>query len=100
MQMAIKVRDKEFRLPKVSYVDYKHIEIDRTMLNLFPRLKFDGYLGRARVRMQMLTVDKFLEDFKDVKYRDKFLGFSDHEDIIRKWLETDILDMVNRGRPM
>ncbi len=96
--MAIKGRDKEFRLPKVSYVDYKHIEIDRTLLNLFPRLKFNGFLGRARVRVQMITVEKFLEDFKDDKYRDKFRGFSEHEDIVRKWLETDILDLVNRGR--
>src|SRR3546814_21116233 len=26
-------------------------------------------------------------------------GFTENEDIARQWLETDIFDLVNRGRP-
>jgi hypothetical protein len=95
--MNLKGRDKEFRLAKVSYVDYKHIEIDRTLLNLFPRLKFDGYAGR--VRSVPLTIEKFVEEFVDEKNKDKFQGFAEHRDVVRRWVETDLLDLVNRGRP-
>jgi hypothetical protein len=95
--MNLKGRDKEFRLAKVSYVDYKHIEIDRTLLNLFPRLKFDGYGGR--VRSVPLTVEKFVEEFVEDKNKDKFRGFAEHRDVVRRWVETDLLDLVNRGRP-
>jgi hypothetical protein len=95
--MNIKGRDKEFRLPKVSYVDYKHIEIDRTLLNLFPRLKFDGYAGR--VRSVPLTIEKFVEELVEDKNKDKFRGFAEHQDVVYRWVETDLLDLVNRGRP-
>jgi len=40
--MPKKISYKEFRLPKVSYVDFKAIDIDRVLLNLFPRLKLNG----------------------------------------------------------
>lgn len=95
--MNIKGRDKEFRLAKVSYVDYKHIEIDRTLLNLFPRLKFDGYAGR--VRSVPLTIEKFVEEFVDEQNKDKFRGFAKYRDVVYRWVETDLLDLVNRGRP-
>jgi hypothetical protein len=95
--MNIKGRDKEFRLAKVSYVDYKHIEIDRTLLNLFPRLKFDGYAGR--VRSVPLTIEKFVDEFVEDKNKEKFRGFAEHPDVVRRWVETDLLDLVNRGRP-
>ena len=91
-------RDREFRFPQISYIDYKQIEIDRTLLNLFPRLKFDGYMGRVIRRESQLTIDTFLEEFiEDAK--DFFIGFAEHKDIVYKWLETDLLDLVNRGHP-
>ena len=48
--MSIKGRDKEFRIPKVSYLDFKHIEMDRVLTMLFPRLKYDGYASRRPPR--------------------------------------------------
>ena len=48
--MSIKGRDKEFRIPKVTYVDFKHIEMDRVLTMLFPRLKYDGYASRRPPR--------------------------------------------------
>ena len=32
--MSIKGRDKEFRTPKTTYVDFKHIEMDRVLTML------------------------------------------------------------------
>ena len=48
---------REFRFPQISYIDYKQIEIDRTLLNLFPRLKFDGYMGRVNKVLERMTIE-------------------------------------------
>jgi hypothetical protein len=61
--MSIKGRDKEFRTPKTTYVDFKHIEMDRVLTMLFPRLKYDGYASRRPPRGGDLTVEEFMEDF-------------------------------------
>jgi hypothetical protein len=94
--MSIKGRDKEFRIPKVSYLDFKHIEMDRVLTMLFPRLKYDGYASRRPPRGGDLSVDEFLEDF--LEHPEWFSGFDKHPDIVRSWIETDLMDMVNRGK--
>lgn len=97
--MVTRERSREFRFPQISYVDYKQIDIDRTLLNLFPRLKFDGYLGRIKKQPFKLTTEAFHEELIDEKNKEKFLGFSANPEVVRKWLETDLLDLVFRGRP-
>lgn len=106
--MVTRGRSREFRFPQISFVDYKQIEIDRTLLNLFPRLKFDGYLGRIkfldqsgsiRKRALRLNIESFLDELIDNKNKETFVGFADYPDVVRKWLETDLLDLVYRGHP-
>ncbi len=94
--MSIKGRDREFRIPKVTYVDFKHIEMDRVLTMLFPRLKWDGYASRRPPRGRDLTVEEFLEDF--LEHPEWFSGFDKHPEIARAWIETDLMDMVNRGK--
>jgi hypothetical protein len=94
--MSIKGRDKEFRTPKVTYVDFKHIEMDRVLTMLFPRLKYDGYASRRPPRGGDLSVDEFLDDF--LEHPEWFAGFDKHRDVAHAWIETDLMDMVNRGR--
>lgn len=94
--MSVKGRDKEFRIPKVSYLDFKHIEMDRVLTMLFPRLKYDGYGSRRPPRGGDLSVDEFLQDF--LEHPEWFSGFDKHSDITRAWIETDLMDMVNRGK--
>ena len=94
--MSIKGRDKEFRIPKVTYVDFKHIEMDRVLTMLFPRLKYDGYASRRPPRGGDLSVDAFLEDF--LEHPEWFSGFNQHPEVARAWIETDLMDMVNRGK--
>ncbi len=36
--MPLLKRDREFRLSKISYIDFKHIEMDRVLLGLFERI--------------------------------------------------------------
>ena len=94
--MAIKGRDKEFRAPKVSYLEFKHTEMDRVLTMLFPRLKYDGYASRRPPRGGDLTVEEFMDDF--LEHPEWFSGFDRHSDVLRKWIETDLMDVVNRGK--
>jgi hypothetical protein len=94
--VAIKGRDKEFRVPKVSYLEFKHTEMDRVLTMLFPRLKYDGYASRRPPRGGDLTVEEFMADF--LEHPEWFAGFDQHPDVIRKWIETDLMDVVNRGK--
>jgi hypothetical protein len=155
--MAIKTRDKAFPLRKITYVDYKHIEMNRVLTMLFPSLKYDGYGSRRAPRKLDLQVEDFLVDFmkhderiisaaealftdskrmetyqqedaidpewfpslneQELKYLEELvkesrLGASQldvwfrgltsnasNKDIINKWIETDLMDVVNRGKP-
>jgi len=94
--MSVKGRDKEFRIPKTTYVDFKHIEMDRVLTMLFPRLKYDGYASRRPPRGGDLTVEEFLEDF--LEHPEWFAGFDRFPEVVRRWIETDLMDVVNRGK--
>ena len=67
--MSIKRRDQEFRFPKVSYIDYKQLEMDRVLTMLFPRVKYRGYGSRRKNRRELK-----LEDFISV--------FQQHDQVI------------------
>jgi hypothetical protein len=95
--MVLKPRDRAFRFPKITYIDYKQIEMDRVLTLLFPRLRFDGYASRRTKRQAEYTVDLFVDEF--VEKENWFVGFATHRDIARKWVETDLMDLVRRGRP-
>lgn len=94
--MSIKGRDKEFRIEKVSYLHWQHVEMDRVLTMLFPRLKYDGYAGRRPPRGGDLSVDEFLADF--LEHPEWFAGFDKYPEIARSWIETDLMDLVNRGK--
>ncbi|GKT09775.1 hypothetical protein [Desulforhabdus sp. TSK] len=97
--MSIKGRDKEFRTPKTTYVDFKHIEMDRVLTLLFPRLKFRGYAGRKPPRANNLQPEEFVEEIlREEEMRKFFVGFDQYPDIVHKWFETELLDVVNRGK--
>jgi hypothetical protein len=93
--MSMKGRDKEFRTPKTTYVDFKHIEMDRVLTMLFPRLKYDGYASRFS-RVKMLTIEDFYNEF--LENEECFKGFGQHKNVSLKWIETELLDLVNRGK--
>jgi hypothetical protein len=97
--MGLKGRDKEFRCPKTTFIDFKHIEMDRVLTMLFPRLKFDGHSSRKPPRSGNLQPDEFSDEIlKDSDVRKYFKDFDKHPDAVRKWVETELLDVVNRGK--
>jgi hypothetical protein len=93
--MPISKKDREFRLPKISYLDFKYLEMDRVLTALFARLAHNGFPSRLR-RKADLTVEAFVEEF--LEHPEWFTGFEAHRDILEKWVETHLMDVVNRGK--
>lgn len=92
--MPQKAKDKQFRLPKVTIVDFKSIEMERTLTALFARIHHDGQDSR------LSKPNTTLEDFTAhiLEKPDKFRGFDQEPAILRGWLESHLLDLVNRGK--
>lgn len=93
--MALQKKDREFRLTKISYLDFKYIEMDRVLTGLFERLEHSGYPSVFRDKRE-LTVDKFVDDI--IEASNKFVGFAQHREMVKRWVETHLMDIVNRGR--
>lgn len=92
--MAERNVHKEFSYNRLLRIDPKTIHKDRLLVNILPKLKFQGApptsLGNP-------------DDFDDVyeivfKKRDFFVGFSDYPDVVRKWLKDEVMDVINRGK--
>lgn len=96
--MKLRKQDQEFRNPKVFYPDPKNIDLDRVLINLFLLLKCEGRrpATKGRQRPEFEKVDVHLKEL--AKMQD-VTGIAEHEEIARRWLQTDIFDLVNRGRP-
>lgn len=92
--MALKSRDKHFRLPKISLLDFKTLEMDRVLTMLFARIHHKG--DDSRLFKKDNTVDTFEAHFLSQPTR--FKDFGKYPDITRGWLETHLLDLVNRGK--
>jgi len=93
--MSLSKRDREFRLPKISYLDFKHLEMDRVLTAFFARLAHNGYPSRLRRKVE-LSVESFVEEF--MEHPEWFTGFKAHRDVLARWVETHLLDVVNRGK--
>jgi hypothetical protein len=93
--MPLSKRDREFRLPQISYLDFKQLEMDRVLTAFFARLAHNGYASRLR-RKWDLSAEKFVDEF--MEHPEWFTGFQTHRDVLERWVETHLLDVVNRGK--
>ena len=73
--MALTKRDREFRLPKISYLDFKHLEMDRVLTAFFARLAHNGFPSRLR-RKTELTTEVFVKEF--LEHPEWFSGFENN----------------------
>ena len=96
--MKLRKQDQEFRNPKVFYPDPKNIDLDRVLINLFLLLKCEGRrpATRGRQKTEFEKVDVHLDTLSAMP---GVTGLEEHREIARRWLETDIFDLVNRARP-
>lgn len=97
--MALPKIHTEFRLPKITYVEFKRIEMDRVLINFFMRLYNNGFTSRLmrQSRRTELTVKDFVDQISDRPQQ--FVDFADHRHVIERWVETHLVDLVNRGKP-
>ncbi|MGW7213581.1 methylation-associated defense system protein MAD7 [Streptomyces collinus] len=95
--MVLRKRDSEFRHLGVSYLEFKRVEMDRVLTGFLMRVNHNGQTSKM-VRGKTLA-NEFVDEFRAQEHAEKFQGFRDSPDIARRWIETQLLDMVNRGRP-
>ncbi|MDT0468734.1 methylation-associated defense system protein MAD7 [Streptomyces gibsoniae] len=91
--MSVVGKDREFRHPGISYLDYKALEMDRVLTAFLARLWHRGLPSRLR-RNRELTVQNFVQLIHE--YSQGFEGFD--TDTTERWATTHLLDLVSRGR--
>lgn len=92
--MTLSTRDRKFGHDGITRVSFHQIDMDRVLTAFLARLWHGGYPSRI-ARGSELTVDDFVASLLE---RPEF--FSDFDpDIAYKWVETHLIDMVNRGKP-
>jgi hypothetical protein len=96
--VKLRKQDQEFRNPRVFYPDPKMIDLDRVLINLFLLLKCEGTRPATRGR-QKPEFEKVHVHLAALSKMPGVTGFSENSEIARRWLETDIFDLVNRSRP-
>jgi hypothetical protein len=93
--MALSSKDRAFNTRKVSYLDFKQLEMDRVLTAFFARLAHNGFPSRLKRRFE-LSVTAFVDEFLD--HPEWFTGFTQHREILERWVETHLMDVVNRGK--
>ncbi len=93
--MGLSSKDRAFNTRKVSYLDFKQLEMDRVLTALFARLAHNGFPSRLKRRFE-LSVEAFVDEF--LEHPEWFTGFAQHREILERWVETHLMDVVNRGK--
>ena len=93
--MGLSSKDRAFNSKKVSYLDFKQLEMDRVLTALFARLAHNGFPSRLKRRFE-LSVEAFVAEF--LEHPEWFTGFGKHREILERWVETHLMDVVNRGK--
>jgi hypothetical protein len=88
-------RQITFKMDEVTYLDRKTLFLDRMLLTLFERLRFDG---RSVVHKGKRSFDPRGLAARMAADHDRFPGFTGREDLAEAWLRTDLLDIMNRGK--
>jgi hypothetical protein len=83
--VTLGTRDREFRHPEISYIDFKQLEMDRVLTAFLARLWHGGLPSRL-ARSTDLQVDQFVDEF--LEHPESFAGFD--AGITRRWVETHL----------
>lgn len=96
--MKLRKQDQEFRNPRIFYPDPKNADLDRVLVVLFLWLKTGG-MRPATTGRQKTEFEKVDVHFRRLAGLPGVTGFAENGEIARQWLEADVFDLVNRGRP-
>lgn len=100
--MKLTKQDQLFRNPRICHIDPKSVDLDRILINLYMLLKNNGTRPVAKSGRKLITIDRVEQKTLALTkliadHSDKLRGFNDYPDITRRWLESDLLDIVYRG---
>ena len=86
---------RAFKADEISYLDRKFIHLDRMLLNLFELLRFDGR-PPVRARRKPVEISSLVGLMNE--HPDRFVGFAPRPEVAEAWLESDLLEIMNRGK--
>lgn len=95
--MKLNKKDKAFRTNRISYLDFKFVEMDRVLTNLFARLRYNG--APSKLRAKVMSVEQFRDEFLDPANSRYFECFAQAPSTVEHWIKTHLVDLVNRGKP-
>lgn len=97
--MKLGKADQEFRNTKVFYPDPKNIELDRVLVRLYLHLRCNGMRPMAKTHYKP-SWEQVEHHRVRLSQKEENIGFGDdgHPTIARAWLESDVFDVINRGK--
>lgn len=96
--MKITTADYQYPNDKIFYAYPRLLELDRTLLNLFLLLKFDGKRPVARRKREEVTVKSIVKTSVET-HAVRLINFDQYQDVVEDWIYSDLVDMVFRGNP-
>lgn len=87
---------KAFMNKDILYVNFKQINLDRVLTNLFAKLYANGVPVTMTFRKEY-TIDILKQNIAVLEQQGCIKGASDNEEGVDDWLRSSLLEIVNRG---
>jgi len=94
--MKLKKEDFEFNNRQICLMTPRLVNLDTTLINLYMLLRFDGRRPVGKTGRQTVTIDGIVDQLIQ-NHRDRLKGFSTNRALVRDWIYSDLVNMVNRG---
>ncbi|GHO56030.1 methylation-associated defense system protein MAD7 [Ktedonobacter robiniae] len=95
MPIKLTKEEQEFRKPLIAHFDAKAVNLDRMLVNLFMLIKYGGRRPVTTRARGEVTIDSLYERLTRDPNTQK--GLSGYPEITKKWLSSDLIDVVSRG---
>ncbi len=102
--MAVKLHKNEtsFRNPLLFASDAKAVRMDNVLTNLFVLLTHNGQRPKQRMVPESrgsIDLTKLQNRLETLESKESAAGFTEHTDASEAWLRSNLVNMVNRGKP-
>ena len=87
---------KAFMNKDILYVNFKQINLDRVLTNLFAKLYANGVPVTMLFRKEY-TIDILKQNIAVLEQHGCIKGATDNEEGVDDWLRSSLLEIVNRG---
>lgn len=102
MPIKLTKNDTAFRNPLVFASDAKAVKMDNVLTNLFVLLTHNGQRPKQRLVSESkgdLDLPKLQSRIATLESKGTAVGFTEHSDASEAWLRSNLVNMVNRGKP-